>query len=344
LHGSRSAFHIALAVIGVAVLLLLAWQSIYALLTVFAGAVVGVALRGLTEPVVRWTRLPAGVALALVVLLSLGTVAGVVAGLAPAVASQGRSLMKELPSIVDQLQASLGRLGVSWTLVRELEPSRVLSPEVLFGLFSSAAGVLTAGFVTLVIGVYLAAEPGLYTRGLLRLVPLQRRKRVAQVLDRLERTLRWWLVGQCMSMAILGVLTTFGLWLFGVPYPLLFGVITALMTFVPILGPILAGIPTIAVALTVGPLTGMYVAVFYVGLQSLEGYFLTPMIHRKVISLPPVLILAVQMILFAIVGVIGIVLAMPIVACVMVLVQMLYVQDGLGDRMEQDDPLEEVAE
>jgi predicted PurR-regulated permease PerM len=335
---------VATGVIAVAVLLLVAWQAIDALLTVFAGAVGGVALRALKDPVTRWTPLPPGPALALVVLLGLGGLAGISAAIVPTLGEQGRAFFEQLPQLANRLQWSLGRLGVSARVLRELEPSQLFTPDVLFGLFSSAASGVSALVVTLVLAVYLAAEPDLYRRGVLRLVSPRRRGRAAAVLDQLDSTLRWWMLGQCVSMAVLGILTTLGLWILGVPYPLVFGAITALMTFVPIVGPIIAAIPTLAVAVAQGPLTALSVGLFYTGLQSLEGYFITPMVHRRMISLPPVLILAVQMLLFSLVGVLGIILAMPLVACGVVLVQALYVQGVLGDPMREDDPLAEPAE
>ena len=136
-------------------------------------------------------------------------------------------------------------------------------------------------------------------------------------------------------MLILGTITTVGLWLMGMPYSLVLGIFTALMTFIPNLGPILAGIPTLLVALTVSPVMVFYVAIFYIIIQSIEGYFITPMIHREAIQVPPVLIITFQFLLYYLVGFIGVVVAMPLVACLLILVQRLYVEEILGDSMEE---------
>jgi len=111
------------------------------------------------------------------------------------------------------------------------------------------------------------------------------------------------------------------------------GAFTAIMTFIPNLGPIIAAIPTLGIALTVSVDTAIYVLIFYTILQSIEGYFITPMIHRRAINVPPVLIITVQFLIFYLVGFLGVLLAMPLIGCVMVLVKRLYIEDILGDQL-----------
>ncbi len=104
---------------------------------------------------------------------------------------------------------------------------------------------------------------------------------------------------------------------------------------IPNLGPVLAFIPALLVALSEGMMKALYVSIFYLIVQNIEGNFLTPMIQRKFIHVPPVLILSIQVLLMTLIGFLGILLAMPLLACIMVLVQMLYVEDVLGDRMDR---------
>lgn len=159
-------------------------------------------------------------------------------------------------------------------------------------------------------------------------------------MDETALTIQWWLVGQLISMLILGTITTLGLWLMGMPYSLVLGIFTAFMTFIPNLGPILAGVPTLLVALTVSPAMAFYVAIFYIIIQSIEGYFITPMIHREAINVPPVLIITIQFLLYYLIGIIGVFVAMPLVACVMILIQRVYVEEILGDSMDKDVDIE----
>ena len=105
--------------------------------------------------------------------------------------------------------------------------------------------------------------------------------------------------------------------------------------FIPILGPIIASVPVLLMAAAEGTSTLILVGFIYLGIQQLEGNVITPMVHRVRIALPPVLILGVQLVLAQLVGFVGILMAMPLVAAGMVAVQMLYVEDVLGDSLER---------
>jgi predicted PurR-regulated permease PerM len=107
-----------------------------------------------------------------------------------------------------------------------------------------------------------------------------------------------------------------------------------LMTFIPNLGPMLAFFPIGVVALAEEPPKLVHVAFFYILVQSLEGLVLTPLIHRKMITLPPALVIAVQILLLQLVGLVGVILAMPLVACAIVAVQSIYTEEILGDPRE----------
>ncbi len=208
-------------------------------------------------------------------------------------------------------------------------------------IFSTTVGGALSLIAILFTGLYLAFDPTLYRRGVLRLAPLGMRRRAAEILDALETTLRGWLVSQSFSMTIVGLATTFGLWLLGIPLALALGLIAFLFTFVPYVGPIVAAVPAILVALTISPTQAMYVGLLYLGVQMVEGNLLTPLIQQRMIRLPPALTLAAQMLMGVLLGTVGVVLATPIAACCLVLAQKLYVEDTLGDSMAE--PLDKDA-
>jgi predicted PurR-regulated permease PerM len=203
----------------------------------------------------------------------------------------------------------------------------------IVGVFSTTFGAFMSVLFILVIGIYLSFQPSVYVAGFLRLVPPGRRRRAREIIHRIAETTRGWLLGQAFSMTLLGIVVGTGLSILGIPNALVLGLLAAVMTFIPNLGPVLAFIPAILVALSQGLMKAVYVALFYVVVQTIEGNFLTPMVQQRVIAVPAVLILATQVLLFNLLGFLGIVLAMPLLACVMVLVQMLYVEDFLGDKM-----------
>src|SRR5690606_34972277 len=166
------------------------------------------------------------------------------------------------------------------------EPSQWLSsPGQATARIGGALYSITEAFAALVvilfIGIYIAVNPQLYRRGIVLLVPPDRRPRAEQVLDRLADTLWWWTIGRLASMSIIGVFTTIGLWMLNIPLPIPLGVVAAILTFVPNIGPVVAVIPPVLLAFTQGPLTALYVVIFYIVLQLLESYLITPLIQQR---------------------------------------------------------------
>jgi predicted PurR-regulated permease PerM len=142
--------------------------------------------------------------------------------------------------------------------------------------------------------------------------------------------LRLWLIGQAISMIVVGLATGIGLWLAGVPSAVALGVIAGLTEAVPYVGPIVGSIPGLLVALTVGPETAFWALVVYVIVQQLEGYALLPIIQRRMVSLPPALTLFWIMAAGLLFGALGVVFAAPILVVIYVLVKRLYVREALG--------------
>jgi predicted PurR-regulated permease PerM len=136
-------------------------------------------------------------------------------------------------------------------------------------------------------------------------------------------------------MAVVGTTTTLGLWLLGVPLALTLGLLAALFGFVPYIGPLVAAIPALLLALMNGPQLALYVLLLYLTIQLIESYILTPIVEQQAVSLPPALTITVMLLLGVLVGGLGLALAAPLTACVLVLIKMLYVEDALGDSIAE---------
>jgi predicted PurR-regulated permease PerM len=175
-----------------------------------------------------------------------------------------------------------------------------------------------------------AATPGAYVRGLLAIVPSRHEARAGQLLGTLRDTLWWWSLGRLMSMAFVGVTTTFGLTLLGIPLAFLLGLIAALLTFVPNIGPLVSAVPAVLLALAGDPIDALWVVSLYAGVQLVEGLVLDPVIDRMTVRLPPALTVTMQLVLGTLVGLAGVALAAPLTAVGMVLVSTLWVQGVLG--------------
>jgi predicted PurR-regulated permease PerM len=166
----------------------------------------------------------------------------------------GWQIADQATELTSQLRASTKRAAEylrqnDWAQQYLPDPSRMQNrvadgflPRVLQGV-QSLAGALTGLLVIFFVGLYAAFDPDVYRAGLVKLVPPDRRDRAREVLQKLNSALAHWILGRLISMAIVGILTTLGLWLLGVQLPISLGVIAALLTFIPHIGPILAAVP-----------------------------------------------------------------------------------------------------
>lgn len=188
--------------------------------------------------------------------------------------------------------------------------------------------------LVVVLGLFLAANPGLYRRGLVRMFPSGAQQRAEEVVDELGRTLQYWLVGQLVLMFITGLLTGIGLVILGIPLALALAFFVFLMEFIPFVGPIIGFIPILMMAGTQGGTTILWALILYLAVQQIEGNLLTPLIQERVLSLPPALTITAVFLGGALFGPLGVIVATPLMAVVYVMVKMLYVHDELGQRVE----------
>ncbi len=198
--------------------------------------------------------------------------------------------------------------------------------------FAATFGVLGNIGVIAVIGVFIAAQPGIYRDGAVKLVAPANRPRFREVMDEIGLTLRHWLVGQAVTMVIIGLVVWAALAAVGLPGAILLALTAAIFNFIPIIGPIFAGVPIVLVAMSQEWWVVAYALGVYVVVQFLEGNVLTPLIQRRAVSMPPALIMASLVIMGLLFGIVGVVLATPLAAVIMVAVKRLYIEDVLGDR------------
>lgn len=309
------------------------------LMLVFAAVLLAVFLRGLADLLSDNVKISEGKAVLLVSVILLVILAGSIALLAPSVAEQVRHLREELPRSAENVAAYLSQFGWGRAIIEQLPSAQEVINKIntasllssVGGFFSTTAGMVANFFVTILLAIYFATEPKTYNHGFTKLFPISKRPRVEEVVGEIGDTLRWWLIGKIGSMLVIGILTWVGLSIIGVPLALTLGLIAGLLSFIPNFGPILSAIPAILLAFIESPITAVYVAGLYIGVQLIESNLITPWIERQTVELPPALTIVSQLILGILIGGLGLVLATPILAVLMVLIQMLYIQDVLGD-------------
>lgn len=329
-----------------AVLLVLAiWASLHMLLLIFGGILLAVLLRGLGDQLSQYTGIREIWSL-WIVLVALASVLGLGGWyLSAEIGSQFDELGRSITSIWDDVRSQLEQYGWGRQVLGFLGDPQTTS-ERAGALAKLAAGVLggVSGLViSIFIGFYMAADPTLYRRGFLRLVPMRFRDRSAEIIDELHDSLRGWLVGTLVLMVVVGTMTATGLWLLGIPLPLALGIIAFFLEFIPYIGPILAAVPAVLIASTVGSTEVLYVVLLYWAIQSIEGYLLSPLVFQRTVRIPPMLTISAQVVLGTLLGVVGIIFATPLTACAMVLAQRLYVEDALGDKLERPLPAKQVS-
>jgi predicted PurR-regulated permease PerM len=180
----------------------------------------------------------------------------------------------------------------------------------------TAIGAITSLFMMLVLGLFLAIEPGVYERGLQWLVPTDARPEFARTIRRMGVTLRKLLAGRLVGMAFEGVFTGIALAIGGVPMAMLLGIIAGILAFIPNIGAIITGVLMVAVGFSAGTHTGIWALVTYLVVQTIDGYVVVPMVARRTVDLPPALTLGTQIMASALFGILGLALADPMTAMV----------------------------
>lgn len=325
----------ALILVAVLALALVVWFAADVLLLLFGAVLVANALRAPTDALVAHTKLPGGLALALTAALLLGLLVAVGWLLVPQISEQLPQLVDNLTDTIKQLNRKLGLEA----LAEDMDLSSALpSPAGMLGgatsVISSTFGMLANVVILLVVAIYLAAAPRLYFDGAVRLFPQARRGRAEATLAAIGHTLRWWIIGQAIAMTVVGLLSYAGLKLLGVPLASALALIAFLTNFVPFIGPIVSGVPAVLVGFSEGADTALWVLLLYGGIQFFEGNFLTPMVQRESVSLPPALTIGAQVLFGVLFGVLGVIFATPLAAAGLVAVKMLYIEAVLGEDAE----------
>jgi predicted PurR-regulated permease PerM len=317
----------------VAVLVFLLWYALDYVLLAFLGVLLALLLRAPANGLARRARLAPAIAL---VLVALGLLALLGAGgyfFGNAVADQALELSERLPGVVNSLlermrEREWGRRLLEITQRGDpVSGTKVVSGALRFA--GSAIGVLAEAAIVIFFAAFLAAQPAVYVRGLLRLIPVRRRPRAGEVLGAMGIVLQRWLVGQSVLMLTMGILTFAGLTLLNVPLALPLALLSGLFYFVPYLGAIASAVPAILIGLSVSAQMAAYVALLFAGLHAVEGYLVEPLVQNKAVFLPPALILFSQVLLALLGGPLGVVVATPLAAALVVAVKMLYVEDVL---------------
>ena len=241
----------------------------------------------------------------------------------PHIIEQFADLQNDLPQAAHQLIERVDRYAWGHWLLNQWSGYSQLSSSVNYaltrigGIVVSTATVIAGLVLVLFLGIYLAVEPDVYFSGIRRATPKRYRFTLDACATNAVRVLRWWILSQMLSMAAVGTIVSLGLWALGVPLAGTLGIIAALLTFIPNVGPILSVIPAALLALAISPTKGLLTVALFLIVHFLEGNIITPLLERRIVRLPPALTMTAQLLLAVVAGPLGVAIAAPLTAAVL---------------------------
>jgi predicted PurR-regulated permease PerM len=327
----------AILVTFVALILLALVVYLFDVLLLFFGAILlAVILRAPSDWLARRAGLDARIALGIVLLLVCSLLASSFWLVGQTIVEEVRGVWQRLPEMIEQLRARISDVPVVGAAMEQSIDGPTES-VVSNGMTTIAAafGALTNIALTAFVAVLLAAQPDIYVRGVLHLLPRRHRARAGELFGEVGRMLKRWTLGQLCLMTLVGTLTFTGFTLAGIEYAGALGLLAGALTFIPFLGSLFAGVVAVLIALAQGVDAAIYAAAIYAGVQVIENVC-EPFVQQRAVYLAPALLLFAQAVMGALAGPLGIVLATPLAAVGIVVVKRLYVEDTLGDHSAAD--------
>ncbi|QEM04442.1 AI-2E family transporter [Mucilaginibacter rubeus] len=314
------------------VVILIARVAFNVLLMVLSGALIATYFHGLGDLIERNTKMPRRYAMIISVVGSFLIVAGLFYLMGTTIQHQITLLKDTLPHTINNFKAKLASNPTGQQILDyfsgDNDPDKVVVTVQHF--FSTSFGVLGDIYIILFLSIFFTTNPDVYKNGILMLLSDQKKPLGQDIIDRISLSLKGWIKGMLLSMVLLGLLLTTGLSIMGIPAALILALFAGMLKIIPNLGSVIAMIPGVLLALTVGTNTAIIVALIYVVSQTIVSNIVVPIVQNRMINLPPALTIISQVVMGTLSGVLGIILAVPIVAIIVILVDELYVKK-LGD-------------
>ena len=320
-----------LGLLSLIVLGLLAWELRWVLLVLFGAVVLAVALDVPVSWLRRMSRLNRPAALAIVLALILVGGWKLSELLLPELLQQVNQLTQLVPTLVQRLSRLVGGFTMLESLEQQLQAFATwdkLQPigAQLLGFAGGAANGTIQLLLMVLLAVLLVLDPRSHQRLVLAVTPAPQRPLMGQLLGESRQALGGWLAGMTISATAVFLLTWAGLALLRVPLALLSALVCGLLTFVPTIGPTLATLLPLAVALLISPALALQVLVLRLVLQNAEAFLLTPILLSQTVNLLPTVALMAQLSLGVLLGLPGVLLALPLVVVLQVLCQRVLVE------------------
>jgi len=332
-----------LIVIGLVALVYGIWLAASVLPLIFAAILLATLLDWFADGLMRLPGISKKIALTAASLIVGSLLIGFLVIFGSQIGGQLSNVFQKLPQAVHAIGEKIGVLDANFALEEALSGGgggrSVLTRAASLGY--TLIGGLGDLALVLVGAVYLAADPGLYRSGLVKMFPQNQHERIRDAMNVTGAALRLWFGGQLLTMLIVGAIAGLSYWWIGLPSPLALGLIAAMTNFVPYLGPVIGALPALVFALTMDLTTFAWTLGAILLLQQIEGNVVTPIIQSRAVDLPPALALFSILVFGLLFGLSGVLLPAPASVAALVLVKMLWVREALGERTHV--PGEDVA-
>ncbi|MEA2864813.1 MAG: hypothetical protein QOH32_3047 [Bradyrhizobium sp.] len=355
------AWAIAVGGIGIvlfAALLVFTWAFAATLFLIFAGILLGVALNAMTALLGRVVGLSHSLRLTIVCLVLAGLLSSVIFLGGATIAQQATALSGTIKSQLGNVKGFLERYGIDTSYLdignpaAQADTSKSETPGGAAHTLPSAGALASSGgaivsqtfklvlgtvsavgnfFIVLFLGLTFAAQPSVYRRGLLFMMPARHRRRATVIVDRIGDTLERWLIAQMITMFAVFLVTWIGLALIGIQSSFILGVQAGLLTFIPTVGALLGGLIVVLASLASGWVAAASAFALFLGIHALESYILTPMLQRQALEIPPATLFAFQILLGVVFGIWGLALALPLMAVVKVIIDHFKADEGSAE-------------
>ncbi len=304
--------------LGLACVIALLIVLVQPLLIIFAGVVFAALLDGGVRLLGRVLPIGRGWRLLIVVLLTFAFLVGTFILTGVQVTEQVMQLRSTLESQANRFTTYLTSQGLmpGASDVNGIVKQALGSVGRVTSWVGSAIGAITSMFMILILGLFIAMDPGTYSRGMQWMVPVDLRPEFAKTLVKMGATLRRLLAGRLLGMAVEGVASGIALAVGGVPMAMLLGIIAGILAFIPNVGAIVTGVLIVAVGFSAGVDTGYWAIGTYLIVQTIDGYVIVPMVAKRTVDLPPALTLGAQIMASALFGILGLALADPMTAMI----------------------------
>jgi predicted PurR-regulated permease PerM len=311
-------------------LVLLAGYGVYLVRSILVLVVIALFLAISLEPVVRWLmrwKMPRPTAVAVVFLMVVLLFAGFMWSVAPPIIDQGSKLFTNLPGYLEKLSdesRAVREITDRYHLTERLSgvvaemPAKLAGGAV--GFFRQVVGTVASTLTVFVLTVYFMGDLHRMQRGLIRLFPARRRERAGEIVDVVVDKVGGYMIGNITISIFAGATSFICLELVGVPFALPLAVTVAITDLIPMIGATLGATMCVLVSLfTVGlwPQT-VIVLLFFILYQQVENYLLVPRVYRNTVDMPSVVVLLVAMVGGSLLGLVGVIMAIPIAATVKV--------------------------